>query len=215
MAVDPVGLTAIRVGQLPEAPIGLSDNFAHEVGTDLKRATIQQLSDLIATQISSSGGVGYLPISVTDGQQLPDVPTDASFFLCGKGTFLNINGYPDIVCTEELNAIMSVTDHWEIAVEIPIEVNPEVIGIAQTINQGVLDSAPSQDAVYQALHQYLNSIGSFHYADLATQSTPISVTSGVDIKLTNDTLGTYTNVSNAHNKSVLQLVQTHQKLMQN
>jgi len=128
---------------------------------------------------------------------LPDVPVDASFFLCGKGTFLNINGYPDIVCTEELNAIMSVTDHWEIAVEIPIEVNPEVIGISQTINSGVLDSAPSQDAVFNALNQYLNSVGSFHYADLATQTTPQAVAANVDEKLLNDGLGTYTNVSNA------------------
>jgi hypothetical protein len=195
--IDPNAISTIRVDQLAAADFNLTDNIPHEVGQVLKRGTVQQLADLIATQIETSGGVGYLPISVTDGQQLPDVPTEASFFLCGKGTFLNINGYPDIVCTEELNAIMSVTDHWEIAVEIPIEVNPEAIGIAQTINEGVLDSAPSQDAVYQALHQYLNSIGSFHYADEATQTTPISVTSGVETLLTNDSLGSGTNVTNA------------------
>jgi hypothetical protein len=195
--IDPNAISTTRVDQLAAADFNLTDNIPHEVGQVLKRGTVQQLADLIATQIETSGGVGYLPISVTDGQQLPDVPTEASFFLCGKGTFLNINGYPNIVCTEELNAIMSVTDHWEIAVEIPIEVNPEAIGIAQTINEGVLDSAPSQDAVYQALHQYLNSIGSFHYADLATQTTPISVTSGVETLLTNDSLGSGTNVTNA------------------
>lgn len=197
MAIDPVGITAIRVGQLPEAPITLSSKIAHEVGTDLKRGTVLELSNLIASQIESSGGVGYLPISVVDGQQLPDVPTDASFFLCGKGTFLNVNGYPDIVCVEELNAIMSVTDHWEIAVEIPIEVNPELLGIAQTVNLGVLDSAPSQDAVYKAINQYVNAVGSFHYADLATQTTPQAIAANVDEKLLNDALGAYTNVSNA------------------
>jgi hypothetical protein len=195
--IDPNAISTIRVDQLAAADFNLTDNIPHEVGQVLKRGTVQQLADLIAAQIETSGGVGYLPISVTDGQQLPDVRTEASFFLCGKGTFLNINGYPSIVCTEELNAIMSVTDHWEIAVEIPIEVNPEAIGIAQTINEGVLDSAPSQDAVYQAIHRFLNAVGSFHYADEATQTTPISVTSGVETLLTNDALGEYTSITNA------------------
>jgi hypothetical protein len=45
--------------------------------------------------------------------------------------------------------------------------------------------------------EYLNSVGTFHYSDLATQTVPISVTATVDTKLTNDGEGTYTNVSNA------------------
>jgi len=45
--------------------------------------------------------------------------------------------------------------------------------------------------------EYLNSVGTFHYSDLATQTVPISVTATVDAKLTNDGDGTYTNVSNA------------------
>jgi len=45
--------------------------------------------------------------------------------------------------------------------------------------------------------QLLNAVGTFHYADLATQTTPISVTSGVETLLTNDALGAYTNISNA------------------
>jgi hypothetical protein len=118
--IDPNNITTIRVGQLADAPLNLTDNIPHEVGTDLKRATIQELVNFVSTAIGAGSGVGFLPISVTDGQQLPDVPADPSFFLAGKGTFLNINGYPDIVCTEELNAIMSLSDHWEIAVEIPI-----------------------------------------------------------------------------------------------
>ena len=50
---------------------------------------------------------------------------------------------------------------------------------------------------FNDLPQYLNAVGSFHYSDDATQTTPISVMSGVEAKLTNDTLGIYTNVSNA------------------
>ena len=149
--IDPNNITTIRVGQLAAAPFNLTDNLPHEVGTELKRGTLQELADFISNYIGSTGGVGYLPISVTDGQQLPDVPAQPGFFLCGKGTFLNVNGYPDIVCTEELNAIMSVVDHWEIAVAIPIEVDPVQIGIIQDVLAGVVDKAPSSDAVYNAL----------------------------------------------------------------
>lgn len=42
---------------------------------------------------------------------------------------------------------------------------------------------------------YLNSIGFFDYNDLATQTTAISVTANTDTKLTNDTLGAYTNIN--------------------
>lgn len=122
--IDPNAISTIRVDQLAEANFNLTDNIPHEVNQVLKRGTVQKLVDLISGIVDTSGGVSYLPISVVDGQQLPDVPTEASFFLCGKGTFLNVNGFPDIVCTEELNAIMSLSDHWEIAVEIPIDVNP-------------------------------------------------------------------------------------------
>ncbi|MFM9825847.1 hypothetical protein [Flavobacterium sp.] len=44
---------------------------------------------------------------------------------------------------------------------------------------------------------YLNSIGSFHYADLATQTTPFTVIANVPKKLTNDGAGDGTNISNA------------------
>ena len=42
---------------------------------------------------------------------------------------------------------------------------------------------------------YLNSIGFFDYNDLATQTVAISVTANTDTKLTNDTLGAYTNIN--------------------
>jgi hypothetical protein len=197
MSINPDNITTIRVDQLPQFPVGLTSEFPHAVGTILKKDTIQALVDLVATAVGSGSGVGFLPISVTDGQQLPNVPTDPSFFLCGPGTYLNINGYPDIVCTGDLNAVMSVTDHWQVAVEIPITVDLLGIGISQSVNDGVLDKAPSENAVYNFISQWLPkaSLGYFDYADLATQTTPITVASGVQTLLTNDTLGDDTNTS--------------------
>lgn len=120
MAINPELITTIRVDQLADGVLGLDSLIPHTVGNELKRSTIQELVDLVATSIGSGSGVGFLPISVTDGQQLPNVPTDPSFFLAGAGTYLNINGFPNIICTQELNAIMSLNDHWQLAVEIPI-----------------------------------------------------------------------------------------------
>jgi len=137
MAINPELITTIRVDQLPDETLTLTNLFPHTVGTELKSATIQELVDLVATSIGVSGGVGYLPISVTDGQQLPDVPESPGFFLCGAGTFLNINGFPNIICTENLNAIMSLTDHWELAVEIPI--NP-LSGSVQSVTGSAVDN---------------------------------------------------------------------------
>jgi hypothetical protein len=137
MAINPELITTIRVDQLPDETLSLTNLFPHTVGTELKSATIQELVDLVATSIGVSGGVGYLPISVTDGQQLPNVPESPGFFLCGAGTFLNINGFPNIICTENLNAIMSLTDHWELAVEIPI--NP-LSGSVQSVTGSAVDN---------------------------------------------------------------------------
>jgi hypothetical protein len=136
MAINPELITTIRVDQLPDEALSLTNLFPHTVGTDLKSATIQELVDLVATTIGVSGGVGYIAISVTDGQQLPDVPELPSFFLCGAGTFLNINGYPDVICTDELNAVMSLSDHWELAVGIPIVAE---VGV-QTVTGSAVDN---------------------------------------------------------------------------
>lgn len=43
----------------------------------------------------------------------------------------------------------------------------------------------------------LTSVGSFHYVDLATITTPLTVLAGVEKKITNDTLSSETNVLNA------------------
>lgn len=137
MAINPELITTIRVDQLPDGTLNLTNKIPHTSGTVLEKASVQELVDLVATAIGVSGGVGYIAISVTDGQQLPDVPELPSFFLCGAGTFLNINGYPDIICTENLNAIMSLTDHWELAVEIPI--NP-LSGTVQSVTGSAVDN---------------------------------------------------------------------------
>ena len=137
MAINPELITTIRVDQLPDGTLNLTNKIPHSNGTVLEKASIQDLVDLVATAVGVSGGVGYLALSVTDGQQLPDVPELPSFFLCGAGTFLNINGYPNIICTENLNAIMSLTDHWELAVEIPI--NP-LSGTVQSVTGSAVDN---------------------------------------------------------------------------
>jgi hypothetical protein len=136
MAINPELITTIRVDQLPDETLSLTNLIPHSVGTELKSATVQELVDLVATAIGVSGGVGYIAISVTDGQQLPDVPELPSFFLCGAGTYLNINGYPDVICTDELNAVMSLTDHWQLAVGIPIVAE---VGV-QTVTGSAVDN---------------------------------------------------------------------------
>lgn len=151
MSIDPNLITTIRVDQLPDGTLSLTNLIAHVVGTDLKKATIQDLADLIAAYIGSTDAVGYCPLSVTDGQQLPAVPANPSFFLCGAGTYLNINGYPDIVCTEELNVVMSLTDHWELSVQIPItaeigvqSVTGDIVDITDAANPVVITPNISQ-----------------------------------------------------------------------
>ena len=155
MAINPDNITTIRVDQLPEDTLNLTNDFAHSNGTDLKRATIQSLVDLVSAAIGSSSGVGYLALSVTDGQQLPDVPTDPSFFLAGAGTYLNINGYPDVICTENLNAIMSLTDHWELAVEIPI--NP-LSGTVESVTGSAVDNTDPLNPVINTTSSGVESI---------------------------------------------------------
>lgn len=155
--IDPLLISTIRVGQLVEAPFNLTDNVPHEVGTDLRRGTINDLSDFIAGVIGVTGSLAFLPISVTDGQTLPTTTTN-EWFLAGKGTYHQIGGFPDIVCTEELNAIVGNGTNWALGVEIPITVDPPAAMISQTITEGVLNYAPSEDAVYQALQDKVSNI---------------------------------------------------------
>jgi hypothetical protein len=143
MAINPDNITTIRVDQLPDTGITLESLIPHTNGTELNSSPVSELVTLVASAIESGIGVGFLPVSVTDGQTLPAIPTDPSFILVGAGTYINLNGFPDLICTEELNAIMSLSDHWEIAVEIPI-VAP--VGV-QTVTGSAVDNTDPQNPV--------------------------------------------------------------------
>lgn len=155
MAINPEDISTTRVDQLGDAPLSLESKIPHQPNTTLKKATVQELVDFVAAAIGVSAGVGYLPLAVTDGQQLPDVPTTPSFFLCGAGTYLNINGYPDVVCTASLNAVMSLSDHWQLAVEIPIS---PLSGTVQSVTGAIVDNTDPLNPVVNTptLQQILN-----------------------------------------------------------
>lgn len=165
MAINPALITTVRVDQLPDVGLTLDSLFPHTSGAELTSSSVQALADLVATTIGSSDGVGYLPVSVTDGQVLPAIPTNPSFILVGVGTFLNLNGYPDIICTENLNALMSVTDHWEIAVEIPI--NP-LSGTVQSVTGTAVDNT-------DPLNPVINSTGGGAVSSVNSQTGAVSI----------------------------------------
>lgn len=50
---------------------------------------------------------------------------------------------------------------------------------------------------FNDLPQYLNAVGTFHYADLDTQTTPLNIVSNIALQLENDALGTNTVLTNA------------------
>lgn len=137
MAINPDNITTIRVDQLANLGVTLESLFPHTVGTELTSSPISDLVTLVANAIETTEALGFLPISVTDGQQLPDIPATPGFFLAGAGTYLNVNGFPDLVCTENLNVIMTVDDHWEIAVQIAV--NP-LTGSVQSVTGSAVDN---------------------------------------------------------------------------
>lgn len=161
--IDPLLISTIRVEQLVEAVFSGTDSIPHEVGTDLRRGTINDLAIYIAGIIETTAGIAFLPISVTDGQTLPNTTTN-EWFLAGKGTYLQIGGFPDIVCTEELNVIIGNGVNWSLGVAIPIVVDPPAAMISQTITNGVINYSPSEDAVYNALQNLVQGINSVRYA---------------------------------------------------
>jgi len=163
--IDPLLISTIRVGQLVEAVFSGTDNIPHEVGTDLRRGTINDLATYIAGIIESTAGIAFLPISVTDGQNLPNT-TANEWFLAGKGTYSQIGGYPDIICTEELNVIIGNGINWSLGVEIPIVVDPPAAMISQTISEGVTNYSPSENAVFLALQDLVQGIDSIRYTGL-------------------------------------------------
>lgn len=50
MAINPLLINTVQTKDLPPNPISLTDNFAHEVGDVLSRATIQELVDFVRAQ---------------------------------------------------------------------------------------------------------------------------------------------------------------------
>lgn len=167
--IDPNAVSTIRVGELSPEPFSLTDNVPHEVGTELKRGTIEGLATFISAFIGSTDGVGFRAISVTDGQTLPTT-TQQEFILVGKGTYYNVVGGSTIICTEELNAIVSNGSYWFIGVEIPV--NVELAGITQFIRDGFINTTPSEDAVYDALALKANVADSENIANKQNDLTP-------------------------------------------
>ena len=149
MAITPGDITTVSVSQLPIEPFNLSDIFPHEVDGRLTQGTTQQLADVIGSYLEVSGGVGFRAVTVNDGETLP-ATTQEEFILVGAGTFLNVGGGANITTTEELNALVSNGTYWFIGVEIPINVVLSDV-ITQFIRSGFLNTAPSEDAVFDAL----------------------------------------------------------------
>ena len=137
MSIIPENITTVRVDQLPNEPATLSSLLPHQVGPDLKQTSVSDFITLVATAIESGSGVGFLPVSVSDGQTLPPIPENPSFILVGAGTFGNLDGFPDLVCTENLNALITVDTHWEISVEIPIT---PLTGSVQSVTGSAVDN---------------------------------------------------------------------------
>jgi len=176
--IDPITTNTARVGELPNEPFSLSDKIPHEVGIDLKSGTVQQLVDLVANVLDTTGGVGFRAVSVTDGQTLPTTTTQ-EFILLGKGTYYNVSGGDTIFLTKELNAVVSNGSFWFIGVEI--DINAEDLGIVQTIRQGFIETSPSENAIYNAIAAIVQSvqkkISGSNYPDYVAQNAPISITS--------------------------------------
>ena len=151
--INPNDVSTVRVGQLPDTPFNLTDKIPHEVGDDLFQGTIQSFADFLALYIGASSSVGFKAVTVPDGGTLPNT-TQQEWMLVGKGTFFNVNGGATIVCTEELNALVSNGTFWSIGVEINI--SADLIGITQFIRSGYIQTSPSENAVFLALAQKAN-----------------------------------------------------------
>lgn len=154
--INPNDVTTIRVGQLPPNALSMSSILPHEVSSSLKRITMQEIADFIADYIGTASSLAFNPTTVSDGGTLPST-TSNEWMLVGKGTFQNVGGGLPITTTEELNALTSNGSTWSLSVEIPI--SPDVIGIVQTIRSGFTGTAPSENAVFEALATKLETGG--------------------------------------------------------
>lgn len=148
--IDPLEVSTIRTGQLPNDAFSLTDLIPHEVGTDLKSGTVQSLADVIGAYIGASDGVGFRAVTITDGQTLP-VTTEQEFILVGKGTFYNQSGGATLILTEELNAIVSNGSYWFVGVEIPVDV---ALVVTQEIRSGFTTTSPSENVLFDKFALY-------------------------------------------------------------
>lgn len=148
MPINPEEASTIRVGQLAPAVWSMTDLLPHEVANILNSGSVQDLADLIKDYVGTASSLAFNPTTVNDGGNLP-ATTSSEWLLVGKGTFNNVGGLPAITTTEELNALTSNGTYWSLAVQIPI--NVELAGIVQTIRSGFTTSAPSENAVFDAL----------------------------------------------------------------
>jgi len=117
--------TTLRVGQLPSEVWSGTDNLPHEVGTELKRGTVANLATYIASVIDASEGLAFNSLKITDGQTLPTT-TSSEWILTGKGTYLQGGGFPDVVCTDDINVVTSDGNSWTFSFGIVIEI-PESV----------------------------------------------------------------------------------------
>lgn len=155
MSIDPNLINTARVGELPIGAVSLTDKIAHEISSELKQATVQELADVIGAYLGTTSGLAFNPITVSDGQTLPTT-TSNEWILVGKGTFPNVGGGATITTTEELNALVSNGSTWSVGVEIPV--NVELAGIVQTIREGYTQTTPSEDKVFKALQLKADSL---------------------------------------------------------
>jgi len=85
MAIDPNLITTVSVGELPSAAFSLTDNIPHEVGSDLKKGTIEDLITFISPFV---GAIQYQVISLHVNQAY----IDDNFDMSGLGVNLML-GY--------------------------------------------------------------------------------------------------------------------------
>ena len=168
--IDPNQITTVRVGELPPSNFNLTDNIPHEIGTDLNRGTIQQLADFIGEYLGTTDSLAFNPTTVEDGGTLPETDSN-EWMLVGKGTFNNVGGQPSITTTEELNALTSNGEYWNLSVQIPI--NVELAGITQNIRSGYTDTTPSEDAVFNRFSEIISLIPGTHTTDDLLNNSPV------------------------------------------
>jgi len=169
--------TTLRVGQLVEEVWSGTDKLPHEVGNELKRGTVADLATYIASVIDASAGLAFNPLKISDGQTLPTT-TDNEWILAGKGTYLQGGGFPNVVCTDDINVITSNGISWYFSFGVNIEgfddsnvvhkTGDETIdGVKSFKKSIVLDSDEPLDA------KYLN--GTVAYASLAEANALIPI----------------------------------------